>query len=105
MRPLFSLSTLLSLGVVKRCRSCGSDRAGWGGSGCGGGAGGAQAPVDDLGLVDRVAVVVRRGEAGCVADGAVDVGDLAARAAHHVMVVVPDAGLVARHGAGGLDAA
>src|SRR5579871_3240873 len=32
--------------------------------GAGGGTGRAQAPVDDLGLVDRETVVVRRGQAG-----------------------------------------
>src|SRR4249920_2089537 len=58
--------------------------------GCG--AGGAQAPVDDLGLVDHEAMVLGRGEAGRVADGAVDIGDDAARAAHEVVVVVADAG-------------
>src|SRR5918999_668641 len=47
---------------------------------------GAQAPVDDLGLVDRIAVGVGRGQAGRVADGAVDIGDGAARAAHEVVV-------------------
>ena len=40
---------------------------------------GAEAPVDDLGLVDREAVIVGRGQTGCVADGAIDVGDRAAR--------------------------
>ena len=66
---------------------------------------GAQAPVDDLGLVDLEAEVVGRGQAGCVADGAVDVGDDAARPAHHVVVVVADAGFIAGHGARRLDAA
>src|SRR5271169_2641740 len=56
----------------------------------GGGTTGAQAPVDDLGLVDREPVVVGSGKAGRLADRAVDVGDDAARAAHDVMVVVPD---------------
>src|SRR5215469_3811973 len=50
-----------------------------GGSRCSGTTGGgtvrAQAPVDDLCLVDRVAVVVGCGQAGRVADRAVDVGD------------------------------
>ncbi len=41
---------------------------------------------------------------GAVADGAVDVGDDAARSTDHVVVVVADAGLVARHRTGGLDA-
>ena len=65
---------------------------------------GAQAPVDDLGLVDRVAVVVGRGQAGRAADGAVDVGDRAARAAHQVVMVVADPRLVARYGARRVDA-
>src|SRR3954471_10958211 len=77
-----------------------SSQRGW----CGG-AGGAQAPVDDLGLVDAEAGVVGGGEARRVADGAVDVGDRAARAAHHVVVVVVDARLVARDRAGRLDPA
>ena len=41
---------------------------------------------------------------GVVADGAVDVGDRAARPAHDVVVVVADPRLVARHRAGRLDA-
>ena len=70
-----------------------------------GGAGGAEAPVGDLGLVDDEAVGVGGVEAGAYADRAVDVGDRAARAAHHVVVVVADAQLVARDRAGGLDPA
>ena len=65
---------------------------------------GAHAPVDDLGLVDRVAVVRGSGQAGCVTDGAVDVCDGAARPAHDVVVVVGDPRLVAGHRAGRLDA-
>ena len=42
---------------------------------------------------------------GASTDGAVDVGDRAAGAAHDVVVVVADPGLVARDGAGRLDAA
>src|SRR5580693_5806861 len=38
----------------------------------GGGTTGAQAPVDDLGLVDREPVVVGSSKAGCLADRAVD---------------------------------
>src|SRR6516162_1984458 len=59
----------------------------------GGGTVGAQAPVDDLGLVDREAAIVGRGQAGRLAHRAVDVGDDAARAAHDVVMVVPDASL------------
>src|SRR3954447_19531086 len=69
--------------------------------GCRGGAagraGGAHAPEDDLGLVDDVAVVVGGGQARDVPDRAVDVGDLAARAADEVVVVVADPCLVPRH--------
>jgi hypothetical protein len=39
------------------------------------GAVGAQAPVDNLGLVDREAEIIRGGQAGCLADRAVNVGD------------------------------
>src|SRR4051794_24363432 len=74
-----------------------------GGLGTSGGTGGAQPPVDDLGLVDGVAVVVLGGQAGCLADGAVDVGDGAAGAAHQVVVVVADPRLVAGDRAGRLD--
>src|SRR5205814_10289122 len=59
----------------------------------GGGAVGAQAPVDDLGLVDREAVVVGRGQAGRLADRAVDVSDGTARPAHDVMMIVRHASL------------
>src|SRR3954453_5119585 len=63
-----------------------------------------QTPIDDLGLVDREAVVIGGGQARRAADGAVDVGDHAARAAHDVVMVVADPRLVARHGAGRVDA-
>src|SRR2546429_1174244 len=66
----------------------------------GGGAVGAQAPVDDLGLVDREAVVVGRGQAGWRADRAVDVRDDATRPAHDVVMIVPDASLEPGRGAG-----
>src|SRR6516164_6122192 len=71
----------------------------------GGGAVGAQAPVDDLGLVDREAVIVGSGQAGRLADRAVDVGDGAARPAHDVVVIVPDASLEPGLAAGRFDAA
>ena len=58
-------------------------------------AGGAAAPVDDLGFVDLEAVVVVGGEAGHLADGAVDVERGAAAAADQVVVVVADPVLVA----------
>src|SRR5690242_1519160 len=51
-------------------------------------AGGAQAPVGDLGLVDHEAVVVVRGQAGHLADGAVDVDDGATGPADEMVVVV-----------------
>ena len=51
------------------------------------------------------AVVVGGGQAGRLADGAVDVGDDPAGSADDVVVVVADARLVARHRAGRLDAA
>src|SRR5205814_6669648 len=69
-----------------------------------GGTGRATAPVDNLGLVDRVAVVVRPGQAGGIADGAVDVGDVPARPAHEEVLVVVDPRLVPGHGARRLDA-
>src|SRR3984885_14251838 len=65
---------------------------------------GAQAPVDDLGLVDLEAVVVGRGQAGCLADRAVNVGDRTARPADEVVVVVADAPLEPGRAAGRLDA-
>src|SRR6185437_16083691 len=52
-------------------------------------------PVDDLGLVDLIAHLVDRGEAGCGTDRAVDVGRAAADAADHVVVIVADPGLEA----------
>ena len=69
-----------------------------------GGAVGAGAPVDDFYLVDHVAVVVRGGQAGSVADGAVDIDDAAAGPAHEVVVVVPNPGLVVGGRTGRLNA-
>src|SRR4051812_2505491 len=63
---------------------------------------GAETPEDDLRLVDREAVVVGRGQAGRLADGAVDVLRRAAGAADDVMVVVADARLVEGGAAAGL---
>src|SRR5258707_11782012 len=82
-------------------RTSGSRYPGTGGSGTVG----AQAPVDDLGLVDREAVVVGRGQARGLADRAVDVSDDTARPAHDVVMIVPDASLEPGRGAGRLDAA
>jgi hypothetical protein len=63
-------------------------------------------PVDDLGLIDHETVdglvEVGRCQAGRSADRAVDIGDGAAAAAHDVVVVVADAGLVAGHRTKGL---
>src|SRR5258708_228789 len=65
----------------------------------------AQAPVDDLGLVDREAVVIGRGQAWRLADRAVDVSEGTTRPAHDVVVVIPDAPLVPGRAAGRFDAA
>jgi len=52
----------------------------------------AVAPVDDLGFIDHEAGwLLGRGEARCVADGAVHVDDQTAGAADQVVVVVSDA--------------
>jgi hypothetical protein len=56
----------------------------------------AASPVGDFGLVDFVASVVGRREAGCEADRAVDVDDAAADAADQMVVVVADAILESR---------
>src|SRR2546430_3600005 len=77
-------------------RTGGSRYPGTGGRG----AVGAQAPVDDLGLLDREAVGVGRGQAGRLADRAVDVSDDAARPAHDVGMIVPDAPLQPGRGGG-----
>ena len=45
--------------------------------------------LDGLGFVDRVAVVVACGQAGCGTDGAIDVGDGTGRSAHDVVMVIP----------------
>ena len=55
--------------------------------------------------MDREPVVIRRGQARRFADRAVDVGDHAARPAHDVVMVVPDASLEPGRAAGRLDAA
>src|ERR1700748_2901895 len=86
--------------ILPSFRLSGSRYPGTGSSG----AGGAQAPVDDLGLVDREAVVVGRGQAGRLADRAVDVGDRAAGPADHVVMVVADPRFVARDRAARMDA-
>jgi hypothetical protein len=50
-------------------------------------------------------VVVGGGQAGCLAYRAVDVSDHAARPAHNMMMVIPDASLEPGRAAGRLDAA
>lgn len=55
----------------------------------------AGAPVDHFGLVDAEAVIVGRMQARGAADSAVDVRQLAALAAHHMVVIVANAGFVA----------
>src|ERR1700759_3571041 len=72
---------------------------------CSGRAIGAQAPVDDLGLVDREALVVRCSQTRGVANGAVDVGHGAAGATHEMVMVVADPQLIAGSRAGRLDPA
>src|SRR5690606_26022443 len=67
--------------------------------------GGASTPVDDLGLVDREAVLLRSIQTRSDARGARDVLDAAARAADDVMVVVPASNLVSGQRACGLNAA
>ena len=65
----------------------------------------AAAPVDDLGFVDLEAVIVVGGEAGHLADRAVDVEHGAAASTDQVMVVVTDSILVAGRRSGRLDPA
>src|ERR1700759_4433262 len=77
----------------------------WAVSGTAGGrAVGAQAPEDDLGLVDREPVVVGSGQAGRLPHDPVPVDDRATRPAHDVVVVVADAPFEPGRVAGGLDA-
>jgi len=64
----------------------------------------AQAPVGHFGLFDLEAPGERRLQAGGLVLGDLDVADLAALAAHEMVVAVADARLVARVAARGLDA-
>src|SRR5262249_3542025 len=66
---------------------------------------GQQPPVVAPAPADREVVVVGRGQAGRLADRAVDVSDDAARPAHDVVVVVPYAPLEPGRAAGRFDAA
>src|SRR4051812_20681641 len=88
----FGHQSRLVLGVAPETGHLGSVAAVLSGtgflSGISRGAGRAEAPVDDLGLVDRVAVVVGRSQAWRVSDGAIDIGDGTARPAHDVVMVV-----------------
>src|SRR5688572_18030627 len=61
-------------------------------------------PVDDLGLVDRVAPVVGRGETGNGANRAVDVDHTAADSTDQMVVVVGDSILEASGRSRGLNA-
>jgi hypothetical protein len=54
----------------------------------------ANTPIGDISLVDLIAGVAHRLQAGRLPNGTVDVCDLSAAAAHQVMVVVADASLV-----------
>ncbi len=65
----------------------------------------AHSPIGDFGLIDHESVVFGRGQARGRPSRAVNVSDLAARAAYDVVVVVADPGFVARDRAAGLDAA
>ena len=53
------------------------------------------APVHDLGLIDDEALITCCGQARGITDGAIDVGKTSALTADHVVVVVPNPGLVA----------
>jgi hypothetical protein len=57
---------------------------------------GTTSPVDDLGLVDLVALVVIRRKTRGEADRAIDIDGATAVATDQMMVVVADPGLVAR---------
>jgi len=63
---------------------------------------GAQTPEHNFGLIHGEAPIVRRLEAGRLTDRAVDVVGTAARATHHVVVVVTDASLISGRVSGGL---
>lgn len=65
-------------------------------------AGRAPTPVDDFSFVDDEALIVCCGQAGGVADGAIDIGEVAAGAADHVVMVVTGTCFVSDGRAGGL---
>ena len=62
----------------------------------------ASTPVDDFSFVDDEAFIVCCGQAGGVADGAIDIGEVAAGAADHMVMVVAGTGFVSGGRAGGL---
>lgn len=68
-------------------------------------AGGAEPPINDFGLVDRVAVIGGGVEAGRLSDGAVDIDDLLAPPADEVVMVVAHPRFVERRSTGGFNAA
>jgi hypothetical protein len=55
----------------------------------------ADAPVDHFGFIDYEAVVIGGMQAWGFADSAVDIRQISALPAHHMVVVVADAGFVA----------
>jgi hypothetical protein len=73
-------------------------------SGVAGEALGAEPPIDDLSLLDRVSMVLGCGQTGTAADGAVDISDGSTASADHVVVVIADACLIAGDRALRLDA-
>jgi hypothetical protein len=66
---------------------------------------GADAPIDDLGLIDDEVVIVGGLKAWSMADGAVDIDGRGALSANEMMMVVADAGLVERRASGRFDPA
>jgi hypothetical protein len=68
-------------------------------------AGGAEPPENDFGLVHEEPVAIRRLQAGCRTDGAINIDRRGALAADQVMMVVPDPGFVQGRASPGLDSA
>jgi len=54
-------------------------------------AGGTDSPVNDFGLVNSEAVIFCRVEAGCLADGAINIVRFEATTANEMVVIVADA--------------
>jgi hypothetical protein len=63
----------------------------------------AETPVHDLSFIDHKAMVGACGEAGSVARGTVNIGDSAAGAANHMVVVIAHPRLVAGDRSGWFD--